>query len=247
VAYVAALDTTTGVVSLLSKLTADPSNGDLTSQGTIEANVDLTKNGVSVVTQDDGPGPGDVSGSFSGGLSVGSISGISLSDGQVWTYDGGGGSMTSAIIAGARHDIPAWAFSAQSGGPWSAWEQDSNQANGGWVTNAPGGLGGSLNDYIEYKAWLTSGSTFYLIVLYNQLPGVGGIVTVYVDGISWGTFDCLDGAGLGVYNVFAEFTGQTVTAPGEHTIKFEVTGTSDALSGAPYAARWTAFTVRYDT
>jgi len=144
-----------------------------------------------------------------------------LSDGQVNVYDASAGQIVQTSIAGSQATKPGWHLTSQSGGLF-AWIANSNQINGGWAGNLGTGTGYSGN-WISFDFWMTSGTTWYLIVSYAQDINGSPSVDVQLDGLSLGTtFSC--NAPLPTYNQMTEIVGFTVTNPGKHTITFIDTG-----------------------
>ena len=224
--YLAMLDGTSGKLLVIPKVSVDETNGNISSQGTIAADVDVTKAGVSVVSFGDSPLGGDLSGSFAAGLQVASVQGKSLGDGQVWSYSGGSGDFVAEAIAGASGFWPHWAFSSQSGA-FVAHQPDPSAIGSGYATNPPA----ALNDYIQFTFYATSGTTWRFIIVYHRFMG-GGIVGVQLDGIPLSSFDCDDPSGLGFYNQMLELNGIIIDTPGSHTLTLIVNGTSGGMYGA---------------
>lgn len=140
-----------------------------------------------------------------------------LSDGEVNVYDASAGQIVQSSIAGAQVTKPGWHLTAQSGALF-AWIQNTNQLNGGWAGDLQVAGGGAPGSWLDFDFWMTSGTTWYLILAYAQDVNGSPQVDILLDGVSLGTtFSC--NAPLPTYNQFVEIFNFTVTNPGKHTIR----------------------------
>lgn len=140
-----------------------------------------------------------------------------LGDGQIHVYDASSGAIAQTALAGGGDTQPGWQLSAQSGGLF-AWITDNAQINNGFAGNLGTGTGYSGN-WIDFDFYMTSGTTWYLIVCYAQDANGSPSVDIQLDGVSLGTtLSC--NAPLRTNNQFTEIVGFTVANPGKHTIRF---------------------------
>ena len=91
----------------------------------------------------------------------------------------------------------------------------------------------TLNDEIEYEVYCEAGSKTF--ELFGKTQNNLGIVTVYVDDVSWGTIDFY--SAVQSLNTYHTLTG-TVVGNKVHSVKIKVTSKNPASSAHYFGTTW---------